>query len=135
MITSKAVARSASIFLAVFTTTLGGALPAGNAASAEPPAAAAPPDAGAPPGRVRGVLDKEVIRRVIRRHTNEVKACYEPELSEDPELGGRIVVRFTIDGSGMVIASERVSSTMRNEIVENCTVQAVKRWQFPKSIG
>lgn len=135
MITSKAVAQSASIFLAVFTVTLGGALPAGNAASAEPPAAAASPDAGAPPGRVHGMLDKEIIRRVIRRHINEVKACYQRELSGDPELEGRIVVRFTIDGSGMVIASERVSSTMGNGIVEDCTVQAVKRWQFPKPIG
>ena len=38
---------------------------------------------------VRGQLDKEIVRRIIRRHINEVKSCYEQELTKHPELGGR----------------------------------------------
>ena len=49
---------------------------------------------------VRGQLDKEIIRRIIRRHINEVKYCYEQELTKQPELGGRIMVQFTIAGVG-----------------------------------
>jgi len=84
---------------------------------------------------VRGSLDKEIIRRIIRRHINEVKYCYEQELTKKPELGGRIMVQFTIAASGQVIASVLQSSTMGNAKVENCTVQAVRRWEFPKPLG
>jgi TonB family protein len=84
---------------------------------------------------VRGSLDKEIIRRIIRRHINEVKYCYEQELTKKPELGGRIMVQFTIAASGQVIASVLQNSTMGNARVENCTVQAVRRWEFPKPLG
>jgi FHA domain len=84
---------------------------------------------------VRGSLDKEIIRRIIRRHINEVKFCYEQELTKKPQLGGRIMVQFTIAASGQVIASVLQNSTMANAKVENCTVQAVRRWEFPKPLG
>ncbi|HET6281310.1 MAG TPA: AgmX/PglI C-terminal domain-containing protein [Polyangia bacterium] len=84
---------------------------------------------------VRGSLDKEIIRRIIRRHINEVKYCYEQELTKKPDLGGRIMVQFTIAASGQVIASVLQNSTMGNARVENCTVQAVRRWEFPKPLG
>ena len=84
---------------------------------------------------VRGSLDKEIIRRIIRRHLNEVKFCYEGELARNPELGGRIVVQFTIAGSGRVLASVLQTSTMKNARVETCTVNAVKRWEFPQPVG
>jgi TonB family protein len=84
---------------------------------------------------VRGSLDKEIIRRIIRRHINEVKYCYETELTKKADLAGRIAVQFTIAASGQVIASVLQSSTMGNIRVENCVVQAVRRWEFPKPMG
>jgi TonB family protein len=88
-----------------------------------------------PDVKVQGDSNKEIIRRVIRRHINEVKSCYEQELSTKPDLGGRIMVQFTIAASGQVIASVLQNSTMGNARVENCTVQAVRRWEFPKPLG
>jgi metallo-beta-lactamase class B len=95
------------------------------------------PAAGTPaPGTpVRGNLDKEIIRRIIRSHIQQVKDCYEQELTTKPTLGGRIMVQFTIAASGQVIASVLLSSTMGNGRVETCTVQAVRHWQFPKPRG
>lgn len=84
---------------------------------------------------VRGSLDKEIIRRIIRRHINEVKYCYEQELTRKPELGGRVQVQFTIGANGSVLASVLSASTMGNPRVENCVVQAVRRWEFPKPLG
>src|SRR4029079_1017190 len=84
---------------------------------------------------VRGSLDKEIIRRIIRRHINEVKYCYEQELTKKPDLGGRIMVQFTIAASGQVISSVLQNSTMGNARVENCAVLAVRRWEFPKPLG
>jgi hypothetical protein len=85
--------------------------------------------------QVRGSLDKEIIRRIIRRHINEVKYCYEQELLKKPELGGRILVQFTISAGGQVVTSVLQNSTMGNTRVEMCTVQAVRRWEFPKPLG
>jgi TonB family protein len=96
---------------------------------------AIPPDPM--PGIVvgRGSLDKEIIRRVIRRHVNEVRYCYEQELTKNPRLGGRIVAQFTIAAEGRVISSMVQNSTMGNVTIENCTIQAIRRWEFPKPTG
>jgi TonB family protein len=84
---------------------------------------------------VRGTLDKEIIRRTIRRHINEIKFCYEQELTKRPNLSGRIMVQFAIAGTGQVISSVLQSSTIGNAQVENCAVQAVRRWSFPQPQG
>ena len=84
---------------------------------------------------VRGTLDKEIIRRTIRRHINEIKYCYEEELTKRPNLSGRITVQFAIAGTGQVISSVLQSSTIGNAPVENCAVKAVRRWPFPQPQG
>lgn len=89
---------------------------------------------GVIPGQVttKGFLDKEIIRRVVRLHMNEVKYCYDQQLVKTPGLGGRISVQFIISGTGQVINSFVQSTTMNNVGVESCVVGAVKRWPFPK---
>lgn len=84
---------------------------------------------------VRGSLDKELIRRVIRRHLNEVKFCYEKELLRQPSLYGRVTTQFTVGGNGQVIAAVVQSSTLTAPAVEQCIVEAVRRWQFPQPEG
>jgi hypothetical protein len=83
----------------------------------------------------KGSLDKEIIRRVVHLHMNEVKFCYDKELSRKADLAGRISVQFVISGMGEVISSVVQSSTMDNPHVESCVVGAVKRWPFPKPTG
>jgi len=80
---------------------------------------------------VRGTLDKEIIRRVVRRHLNEVKYCYQQALGRRPTLEGRLVTQFTIAPTGQVLAAVVQSSTLREVSVEACVVNAVKRWSFP----
>jgi len=84
---------------------------------------------------VRGALDKEIVRRIVRRHMNEIKYCYEQQLARFPGLAGRVVVQFTIGGNGDVIASVLQSSTVANGALETCIVQAVHRWLFPSPHG
>jgi len=94
------------------------------------------PDTALAPGeKVAGDMSKAIVRRIIRRHINEVKACYEQELSRQPDLAGKIDVQFTIAASGEVVASQLARSTMGNARVESCTVEAVRRWQFAKPLG
>jgi TonB family protein len=84
---------------------------------------------------VRGSLSKEVIRRIIQRHVNEVKFCYEQELNQRPDLQGRISVKFIISPTGQVQTAALASSSMGNAKVEQCVVEAVRRWTFPSPEG
>jgi pSer/pThr/pTyr-binding forkhead associated (FHA) protein len=93
------------------------------------------PDVVPGTAQVRGSLDKEIIRRIIRRHLNEVRFCYEKELLHKPDLFGRVMIQFTISGQGQVVASIVQNSTMNNASVDNCIAQAVRRWEFPKPQG
>lgn len=93
---------------------------------------------GRTPGRprgcvpLRGNLDKEMVRRVVRRHLNEVRYCYQRELSLVPTLAGRLVVQFVIGAGDRVTSSALTSSTLGNPHVERCVVRAVRRWLFPR---
>jgi TonB family protein len=83
----------------------------------------------------RGSLDKEIIRRVVHLHMNEVKYCYDQELVRKAGLEGRLSIQFVISPMGQVLSSVLQSSTMGNVHVEKCVVDAVKRWGFPKPTG
>jgi TonB family protein len=84
---------------------------------------------------VRGSLDKEIIRRTVRRHLNEVRYCYENALAAHPALSGRVVVQFTIGPTGRVLVGLLQSSTLGAPSVEACVVGAVRRWEFPQPAG
>ncbi|MBS2024309.1 MAG: TonB family protein, partial [Deltaproteobacteria bacterium] len=89
------------------------------------------------PGKttVVGGLSREVINRVIQRHYNEIKYCYEKELSKDPGLYGKVTVLFMIEGSGRVGDAQVQQTTMSSEPVESCMLNHVKRWVFPQPQG
>jgi hypothetical protein len=84
---------------------------------------------------VVGGLSREVINRVIQKHMNEIKYCYEKELTKDPGLYGKITVLFMIEGTGRVGEALVQQTTMSSEPVESCVVNHVRRWMFPSPQG
>jgi hypothetical protein len=87
------------------------------------------------PADIHGSLSKEVIRRVIHRHLPEVRACYEQRLNARPDLEGRLAVQFVIIGTGIVQVAATKTSDLHDPIVEQCVVNAVRRWIFPQPEG
>ena len=89
------------------------------------------------PGKttVVGGLDKDVIMKVIKRHQNEIKFCYEQELQKNPALGGKVAVAWTIDPAGGVSEANVSESSIGNANVESCIVQRIRRWKFPEPAG
>ena len=89
------------------------------------------------PGKttVVGGLDKDVIMKVIKRHQNEIKFCYEQELQKSPALGGKVAVAWTIDPTGGVSEANVSESSIGNANVESCIVQRIRRWKFPEPQG
>jgi TonB family protein len=89
------------------------------------------------PGKttVVGGLDKDVIAKVIRRHMNEIKYCYETELNKNPSLAGKVAVAFTIDPAGAVAEANVTETTLNNSTAENCMISRIRRWKFPEPKG
>jgi TonB family protein len=81
---------------------------------------------------VVGGLDKDLIRRVVRAHINEVRYCYNQGLAKDANLKGRVAVQFTIGGTGKVTSAVVGETDLKDRAVGSCIAQAVKRWSFPK---
>lgn len=82
-----------------------------------------------------GGLDKDVVARVIKRYWAQIKYCYEKELSKNPNLYGKIAVKFTISGNGSVSDAEIEQTEMNNAAVEDCIIRNIKRWMFPAPKG
>ncbi len=85
--------------------------------------------------RVSGYLSPEQIMRVVRRNQSAVRYCYENELQRNPNLRGRIEIRWRIARNGTVSSASRASSTMGNAGVEGCIVRQVRRWRFDEPDG
>lgn len=84
---------------------------------------------------IQGSYDKDIVRRIVRAHINEVRHCYNQGLARDPMLGGRVSIEFRIDPGGRVPVAVVSESTLRDARVGQCIAKAVKRWRFPKPMS
>ncbi len=89
------------------------------------------------PGKttLSGSCERTVISKVINRHANEIRYCYEMELNKDPNLSGKVAVMFTIDPTGSVSDANIGQTTMNNNNVEQCILTRIRRWRFPEPKG
>src|SRR5262249_4569178 len=81
---------------------------------------------------VMGSLDKELIRQVIHRNRNQIRYCYETQLTRYPKLAGKVAVKFVISATGSVVSSQIAQSTVNNGELETCIAGRVHTWIFPK---
>ncbi len=84
---------------------------------------------------VLGSLDPEIIRRIVREHGEQVRYCYESELTRTPGLYGKVVMKWVISGDGKVMSVTIAETQMKNANVENCLASRIKTWVFPKPNG
>ncbi len=84
---------------------------------------------------ITGHLDKEIVRRYIQRHMDQIRWCYQQEVQKNPKLEGDVRVSFIITPTGRVIRVQVVGSTLRNANVEQCMMERIRTWQFPAPKG
>lgn len=82
-----------------------------------------------------GGIRKDQIDRVVKDHLQAIRYCYQSELQREPELGGKVVVKFVIDRYGAVSTSNVKSSSMEHPGVEKCVADRFFRMRFPKPKG
>jgi len=82
------------------------------------------------PGQT-AALDRDTIRRSVRRNIQKIHQCYDKELVSNPSLSGRVDVRFVVSGSGNVVQS----SGSGMPPVDSCVAQVIAGIQFPAPQG
>ncbi len=84
---------------------------------------------------VKGPMDRDIVRRIVRAHINELRHCYGLGLATDPKLRGALELGFEIDKEGHTRGAELLRTTVKDKRVGACSVAALKRWKFPKPRG
>ncbi len=85
--------------------------------------------------QVSGRLPPEVIRRIVRQNYGRFRLCYEQGLGRNPNLEGRVTVRFVIGRDGAVSNVSNGGSDLPDSNVVGCVVKAFYGLSFPKPEG
>lgn len=86
---------------------------------------AAPPPHVFDPERGGDPQDTDLVR-AIRGRMGAVRACYERELRDQPDLAGRLVVQVTAQLSGTLSGVRTLEDTMHSERLEGCVEEALR---------
>jgi tetratricopeptide (TPR) repeat protein len=84
---------------------------------------------------VTGRLPPEVIQRIVRQNFGRFRLCYEAGLKNNPNLQGRVAVRFVIGADGAVSNVGNAGSDMPDGTVVSCVVRAFYGFAFPQPEG
>jgi hypothetical protein len=104
----------------------------------EPPANAvgsAKGDGDSGAAAATGRLSPELIARVVRQNFSHMRSCYEKGLKKNPNLEGKIMVRFVIAADGTVPVAGSKETDLPDPEVVRCVVRAVKSLVFPQPEG
>jgi Ca-activated chloride channel family protein len=84
---------------------------------------------------VRGALDRDIIRRMVRARINEVRGCYNAALVRDPTTAGRVEINFVIMRDGKVASAVVQSNDTGDARLGSCIAARAKQWAFPEVEG
>lgn len=82
--------------------------------------------------QVSGRLPPEVIQRIVRQNFGRFRLCYENGLRNNPNLQGRVGVRFVIGRDGAVSSVANGGSDLPDSAVVSCVVRAFYGLSFPQ---
>jgi hypothetical protein len=85
--------------------------------------------------QVNGRLPPEVIQRIVRQNFGRFRLCYENGLRTNPNLAGRVQIKFVIDRSGSVSTSQDGGSDLPDQSVVSCVVRGFGNLSFPQPEG
>lgn len=91
-------------------------------------------DATAAPARFQA--NPSGIAAAVRSSLTEIKACYDAWLRTNPDLGGKVVVDFTLEqakaipGEGRISSARITSSSVGHTVMEGCIVSVFEDLRF-----
>jgi len=81
--------------------------------------------------QVSGRLPPEVVQRIVRQNYGRFRMCYETGLQKNPNLEGRVAVRFVIGRDGAVANAQNGGSDLPDAAAVSCIVSAFYGLSFP----
>lgn len=109
-----------------------------------PPPFPSDPDSSiavAPGLRIRGAkpqvaprahIDPDAVKRAVRAHADEVRACYVRQLAVEPTLEGTLYLAWGVNEvgrAGSAVATQQ--TTLGSAAVARCIIALIPTWQFP----
>lgn len=85
--------------------------------------------------QVSGRLPTEVIQRIVRQNFGRFRLCYEEGLSRNPNLAGKVGVRFVVGRDGNVSNVSNGGSDLPDAAVTACVLSAFYGLTFPQPEG
>ena len=71
----------------------------------------------------------EDVLQVVNSHRAAIEYCYQRQLRSNPNLRGKVSVRFVIRPDGSVKDAKIIASTLNNPSVERCIISKIRRWR------
>ena len=81
-----------------------------------------------------GTHDAAAVGALLKRHNQEVQACYEQALSANPKLTGTLTVNLEADNTGAIkgVSTDPKGGLQDLAMVASCTAERAKHWSLPK---
>jgi TonB family protein len=78
---------------------------------------------------------REMIRKRVRDRLPELEGVYADAIRRNPDLRGKLLVRFRIDPSGKVQSAEPADASFTDISFLNAVLAKVRRWTFEPPAG
>lgn len=78
---------------------------------------------------------RDMIRKRVRDYLPELEGVYTDAIRRNPDLRGKLLVRFRIDPSGKIQRVEPAEERFRDAAFVNAVLDKVRRWTFEPTGG
>jgi len=79
-------------------------------------------------GKKAMARNADQVTRVVLAHNRAIQDCFKQALKKQPELKGKIVVRFSVKPDGSVDLVEIIQTTINYDPMLRCVVNRIRRW-------
>jgi hypothetical protein len=83
----------------------------------------------------RGQIDKRDVSRVLRRRAGAVRKCYEKALRRNPNLSGKLTVKFQIGTNARITRIKIMKNRTGDAGIANCVKAKMRSWKFKAPTG
>lgn len=79
-------------------------------------------------GSKASARNAEHVTRVVLAHNRAIQDCYKQALKKNPDLKGKVIVRFSVTPEGHIDLVNVIKTTVDYEPLLKCIVNRIRRW-------
>jgi len=77
---------------------------------------------------IKGKVARKDIIKSIKMKINQIRSCYHRELNKNPNLIGKINIKWIINLDGKTKSTKIIKSSLKNKDLYKCIKTKMKRW-------